>query len=82
MWDSFETPVKLLYQARFFLVLNFMFPIDVFYKWYFFKMTYLKGDVFTVFSIIDIILCLLTVGLLVINFVLIGIKEENEFTSG
>ena len=82
MWDSFETPAKLLYQVGFFLVLNLMFPIDVFYKWYFYKVTFLKGDLFTVFSIIDIILCILTAGWVVIEQFLNGIKDENEFTSG
>ena len=59
-----------------------MFPIDIFYKWYFYNVTFLKGDLFTVFSMIDIILCILTAGWIFIEYFMNGIKEENEFTSG
>ena len=82
MWDSFEEPAKLLYQAGFFLILNLMFPIDIFYKCYFYNITFLKGDLFTVFSMIDVILCILTAGWIFIEQFMNGIKEENEFTSG
>lgn len=59
-----------------------MFPIDIFYKWYFYNITFLKGDLFTVFSMIDVILCILTAGWIFIEQFMNGIKEENEFTSG